>query len=661
MLLIRRLAAPALLSALVAVSACDESTDPSGTPASIRKVSGDSQVANIAVAIPRTPVVRVLDAGGGPVENARVTFTPADTASGTVVGGSVLTDAQGNASPTGWNLGRRVTAQRLVAKVAGVADSVVFRALTRAQGGLVLQPVSATAFTAPAFELVTPQPAVRLLDAFGNPVAGDSVTFVVDTVPFGRLNSSFIGAASTARVQTDSLGVATIPLRIGRRVGAHRVTAWFPNQNAAVSQVNLDGVATAGAAASLSLTPSACIGLPVNGAVSVGSLPVATVADAFGNPVRNATVNFSIVDDAGGVLTGATVTTDILGQARLGGWTTGPAAGRKSIRATVQNTTLQATATGNAGAGDFCIEVVYTVEPSATIKQAFERAADRWAQVIVGSLPPARLQITSSTTCVGATIAPGTYDIPNVRIYASIVPIDGVGRVLGSAGPCFYRGTTSGIVRPGELTIAGGMRFDSDDVNNLIANGTFESVILHEMGHVLGLGTFWNPMGFLTDPVPSPDCTNRATDTRYIGANARRELGAIGGVANSPVAVENTNGCGTANGHWLENSQGPGTPGSTASDRIAIGFNTELMTGFSEGGGVPMPLSRLTIGSLQDMGYTVNYAAADPYTMPLAIFLPSVQQQLSAGLKVRLIEEPVAPPRAAIRTLGTNIYRPALR
>jgi hypothetical protein len=40
------------------------------------------------------------------------------------------------------------------------------------------------------------------------------------------------------------------------------------------------------------------------------------------------------------------------------------------------------------------------------------------------------------------------------------------------------------------------------------------------------------------------------------------------------------------------------------------------MTGFVEAAGVPMPISRMTVGSLQDMGYTVNYAAADPYSLP---------------------------------------------
>jgi hypothetical protein len=45
-------------------------------------------------------------------------------------------------------------------------------------------------------------------------------------------------------------------------------------------------------------------------------------------------------------------------------------------------------------------------------------------------------------------------------------------------------------------------------------------------------------------------------------------------------------------------------------------FTNELMTGWA-GPGTNLPLSRVTIGSLADLGYTVNYAAADPY-MPTA-------------------------------------------
>ena len=65
------------------------------------------------------------------------------------------------------------------------------------------------------------------------------------------------------------------------------------------------------------------------------------------------------------------------------------------------------------------------------------------------------------------------------------------------------------------------------------------------------------------------------------------------------MPVEHDFGSGTAGAHWDE-------------DR----FNAELMTGFIESAGVPMPISRMTIGSLQDMGYAVNYAAADAYSLP---------------------------------------------
>ena len=60
------------------------------------------------------------------------------------------------------------------------------------------------------------------------------------------------------------------------------------------------------------------------------------------------------------------------------------------------------------------------------------------------------------------------------------------------------------------------------------------------------------------------------------------------------MPLETGGGSGTALVHWSEAT-----------------FGTELMTGFTNG--LPGQLSILTIGSLQDLGYTVNYGAADPY------------------------------------------------
>jgi len=64
--------------------------------------------------------------------------------------------------------------------------------------------------------------------------------------------------------------------------------------------------------------------------------------------------------------------------------------------------------------------------------------------------------------------------------------------------------------------------------------------------------------------------------------------------------VENTGGSGTRNAHWRESILG-----------------SELMTGWV-GPGANLPMSRITIGSLADIGYSVNFAAADNFTPAIA-------------------------------------------
>jgi Leishmanolysin len=58
----------------------------------------------------------------------------------------------------------------------------------------------------------------------------------------------------------------------------------------------------------------------------------------------------------------------------------------------------------------------------------------------------------------------------------------------------------------------------------------------------------------------------------------------------------------------VEEDGGPGTRGSHWDDES---FDTNLMTGFIALG--DSPLSVMTISSLQDLGYVVNYAPADRY------------------------------------------------
>jgi hypothetical protein len=78
-----------------------------------------------------------------------------------------------------------------------------------------------------------------------------------------------------------------------------------------------------------------------------------------------------------------------------------------------------------------------------------------------------------------------------------------------------------------------------------------------------------------------------------------------------PVPVANTGGPGTFGGHWRE----------------AI-FGNELMTGYVDDH--RDPLSTLTVAAFDDMGYTVNYSAAEAYQLPTHEELRELQKRPNA-------------------------------
>ena len=141
-------------------------------------------------------------------------------------------------------------------------------------------------------------------------------------------------------------------------------------------------------------------------------------------------------------------------------------------------------------------------------------------------------------------------------------------------------------------------------------------VLLHEIGHILGIGSFWNLPG--TPKVSYLD--NGVTKYYYTGANALREykyyFADKGSSSFVGVPIEDNGGAGTVNVHPEEGPEG----GVSADNRyingiLHPGLDTELMTGWLDGAPVSTPLSRITLGFLADMGYTVNYNLADLYTM----------------------------------------------
>ena len=68
--------------------------------------------------------------------------------------------------------------------------------------------------------------------------------------------------------------------------------------------------------------------------------------------------------------------------------------------------------------------------------------------------------------------------------------------------------------------------------------------------------------------------------------------------------LEDDGGAGTAGSHWQVDEL----------NGTVAGFDNEIMTGYSEGGGVAEPLSKVSVGVLKDAGYEVDYGAADVWT-----------------------------------------------
>ncbi|WP_017325755.1 Ig-like domain-containing protein [Synechococcus sp. PCC 7336] len=219
---------------------------------------------------------------------------------------------------------------------------------------------------------------------------------------------------------------------------------------------------------------------------------------------------------------------------------------------------------------EFNIEFVFTDGNLTPSQQAiFDGAASRWEEIITGDIPD--------------VFVSGIGLVDDLAIEVSTPFIDGVGSILGQAGPTSLR---SGSFLPA----AGIVQFDAADVSNLEANGQLDEVVLHEIGHVLGIGTIWEFTGLLVG--------GGSADPRFVGQQATAEYNSIFGLNESSVPVENTGGPGTRDSHWRESI-----------------FDNELLTGFLDSGR-PNPLSRITVGSLADLGYSVNLAAADPYLPP---------------------------------------------
>ena len=320
--------------------------------------------------------------------------------------------------------------------------------------------------------------------------------------------------------------------------------------------------------------------------------PRVRAVDAAGQPVVGDTIVFRTIT-GGSVITGETAITDANGFATLGSWTLGGCGGLQIVTASrasgsggVTAAQFMVTATGGPV---FCIELRYIADADPDQKAATEAAAARWNQILAGSTMSTEL-INESAPCAGSAAPAINQTVKSVLIFVDLRPIPppGPGLVtLGQAGPCLIRDA-------GALPAVGMLKLNSTFLASQPAS-FLNDVVLHELAHVLGYGTIWGAppigVGVLQNPAPAssnPVFTGSAAVSKYIAAG--------GPPSATSVPVEACGSDGTVNGHWRETV-----------------FGAELMTGYING--AFRPLSAVSIASFKDIGYTVNFALADPYIL----------------------------------------------
>lgn len=180
--------------------------------------------------------------------------------------------------------------------------------------------------------------------------------------------------------------------------------------------------------------------------------------------------------------------------------------------------------------------------------------------------------------------------------------------VLGQAGVTDWKMHEGKYVPTEGIMILSSKNW-SEQINSYKSNGLTNGyyTVLHEFGHILGIGTMWS-MNDLLNP-----------GGNYIGEHALREYRNLISDQDAPyLPVEDDGGSGTARYHPEEGLE----PLVSEDDRVAYkdgvahslpGLDKELMTGWAELSTDPEPLSRVSVAMLHDIGFSVDYEMADEY------------------------------------------------
>ncbi len=512
-------------------------------------------------ALSQSPTFVVKDQSGHPL--AGVSTTVSISAGGGRLDGAPGVTAAGPTSIGTWTLGPKVGTNTV--SVAAQGLSPVQLTIESAPGLPARFSAAVTTLPGMVGALVGPGPSATLVDANDNPIPSKPVTITVTG-----------GGQAASTMSTDGIGqIAVTNWTLGTIKGMNTLT-----MTSGSASLTFSAMAAAGVPASFTVISG-------NGQSALAGTTVSAIrfklADQYGNGIERQSTSFS-VQSGGGSLAFSGTTTDADGVVSLTGWKLGRSASAQSLVASAGGFTAAASAVVQTG---YNIQIRFFGPAMSASQQAlFTAAAARIGGVIVGDQPDVLFtNVDVGSGCGVPGVAPLNEVVDDLVIYAAVAPIDGPGKILAQAGPCYVRTTGS------SLPVVGRMLFDVDDLAEMTGNGSLQDVITHEMLHVTGIGSlYWRANGLLIN--------EGLSSVANVGAQAKQGCVQAGGAGTcaSSVPVENTGGGGTAGSHWRESV-----------------FDTELMTGYSDAG--QSPFSLMTVGGLADIGYAVNANAADPFLL----------------------------------------------
>lgn len=286
---VQGLIGPGLLALAMACGGDDASAPAPSVPSALSKQAGDAQAGTVGQAVAVAPSVKVTDASNRGVAGVAVTFAVAG-GGGTVTGASATTDANGIATVGTWTLGNAPGANSLTATAAGTGiagNPATFTATAAAGSPRTLTKETGDAQTTSAGAAVPVAPTVKVVDQFGNPVSGVTVTFAV---------ASGGGNVTGATPTTGANGTAAVgSWQLGPAPGANTLTATIGGAGVTGNPATFTATGTLAA-----FNPTASVSLGGTNNYTSVNIPAGVTVTATSDLVINATGAITIAGTVAG-------------------------------------------------------------------------------------------------------------------------------------------------------------------------------------------------------------------------------------------------------------------------------------------------------------------------------------------------------------------------